>query len=340
MNSYETAIAERLQNAADRIPVDTNAGSIELGHMTVLGRSSTRRRGLMVGLAVAASAAALVVAVSFTPNKDILIAGSADTHVPVGEESTASSRSFAAHVASPPDWFGEPRAGYRAGGLRDGRWVSMAIGKVSDDAITEPIVISVFDGTYEPLDGAQTVMIDGASRRSIRFEGWQALATDETPTVLVTGSTDEHTLNAVLDAVEVIDPLGTFSVRLRVRPDGYAEVVDRRVLGPDPEMSRTLAGESGDVGINEVADWTDPLLYAASSGADLMAVDLGADTGWIGVSTANPSGPLRFLVWSPRPGAIFEITTDDIDRTNRDLIDLALATSALEIRDWDSLYRD
>jgi hypothetical protein len=215
--------------------------------------------------------------------------------------------------------------------------VTTAIGQVSADAIASPIVISVFDGTYGPLGEATTVTIDGAPRRSVRHEGWQALATAGTPTVMASGSVDERTLVAVLDAVEVTDPSGAFGLRLGDLPDGYAEVVSPRVLGPDPSPRRTLAGASGAVGINEVSDWTDARLAAMGS-ADVTAVDLDGETGWTGVATGNPYGPLRFLVWSPRPGVVFEITTDDMGRTEDDLVDLALATSTLAVDEWDRLY--
>jgi hypothetical protein len=214
----------------------------------------------------------------------------------------------------------------------------MAIGQVATNAVTDPIVIAVFDGTYQPLDDAELVTIDGISVRSIRFEDWRALATNDVPTVMVSGSVDERTLRGVLDAVEVVDPSGAFFLRLRSHPANYVELVSPRALGPDPETSRTLGNDSGDVGINEVSDWVDPLLYASSSGADLTAVDLGDTTGWSGQTASNPYGPLRFLVWSPRPGIIFEITTGDPERTDSDLIDLARATTPLEIDDWDTIY--
>lgn len=270
MNSYETAIAERLHDAADRIPVDSDVSDvIEFGYTTVVRRGSTRRRGTLVGVAVVAIAAAAVVAVFLTPDTETrLEAGDASPSGVVDGASTATSESFAAHVVSPPDWFGAPGGAYRTGGFRDGRWVSMAIGRVDADAITQPIAISVFDGSYTPLDDAESVTIDGAPLRSIRLErwpGWQALATNRSPTVLVSGSVDERTLLAVLNAVEVVDPSGNFSLRLRSRPEGYADVVQPRVLGYDAEQRRTLAGDSGHVSINEVSDMTDPLLAAAWS---------------------------------------------------------------------------
>ncbi len=216
----------------------------------------------------------------------------------------------------------------------------MAIGREVADTIVQPIQISVFDGRYLLLDGAETVTIDGAPRRSVRSEGWQALATDGTPTVVVSGFADERTLAAVLDAVEVTDPSGNFSLRLRSRPDGYSEVVSPRVLGPDPPMRPALGGRSVNYGINVVSDWTDPLLAAAGSGADLTAVDVDGGTGWTALATANPYGPLRFLVWSPRPGVVFEITAHAMNSSVADLVELAEATSAIPIDEWERIYGD
>jgi hypothetical protein len=245
---------------------------------------------------------------------------------------------YAAHVASPPDWFGEPRGGYRDAGYRTGRWVSMAIGRESGDTIAEPILISVFDGWYVLLNNAEAVTIGGTTRRVVRFDGWSALASEGTPTVVVSGSVDEATLAAVLDAVEVTDPSGDFSLRLRDRPDGYSDVVSPRVLGPDPPMRPVLAGGSRYYGINEVSDWTDPLLDAVGSGADVTAIDVDGARGWTGLATANPHGPLRFVVWSPRPGVVFEITTDDMERSEDDLVELAEATSAIGMDEWETIY--
>ena len=336
MNSHETAIAELLQGAAGRIPVDVDASQVmHVPRTAPLRRAPSRRRAVIAGVVVAVSAAAVAIAVWRGPSTATVETDPAGIADPADDTPAGT---VAPHVVSPPDWFGEPRGAFREGGLRSGRWVTTAIGQVSADAIGSPIVISVFDGAYAPLDDAATVTIDGRSRRSVRHGGWQALATDGTPTVVASGSVDERTLGAVLDAVEVTDPSGAFALRLGDLPDGYDEVVSPRVLGPDPSPRRTLAGASGDVGINEVSDWTDARLAAVGSGADVTAVDLDGETGWTGVAAGNPYGALRFLVWSPRPGVVFEITTDDAERTEDDLVDLALATSMLAADEWDRLY--
>ncbi len=338
MTSHETAIAERLRVAADRIEVDAEASRVtEAGPTTDVGQPPVRRRRVLACLAMAASIAAVVAAVRLVPGDGTVGTGPPDTAAaaPAGG---GTEPSYAAHIASPPDWFGEPRGGYSDGGNRTGRWVSMAIGRESAGTVAQPIQISVFDGRYLLLDGAEAVTIDGAPRRSVHIEGWQALATVGTPTLVVSGFADERTLAAVLDAVEVTDPSGDFSLRLRSRPEGYTDVVSPRVLGPDPPMRPVLAGSSPNYGISMLSDWTDPLLAAVGSGADLTAVDVDGRTGWTGLATGNPHGPLRFLTWSPRPGVVFEITTDDTGRSVADLVELALATSAIEIDEWERIY--
>lgn len=348
--THESAIAERLRAAAERIPVDKDPGRLAgAGPGPTAAARRTRnglgRRTLVAGVAVAVGAAAVTVAVGLgvgfgADASDVEVGppGSAPESVPVPP---------APHVASPPAWFGEPRAATAAGGLRSGRWVSTAIGRVSEDfarvsgdSVSEPIVVSAFDGSYRLLDHAETVTVDGVAFRSVRFGDWVALATDGAPTVMAAGQVDERTLATVLDAAEVTGPPGEFSLRLRSRPDGYAEISAPRVLGPDTDTRRTLASESGDTGINEASDWVDPLLAAAATGSELAAVDVHGNTGWLGVSTGGPSGPLPFLVWSPRPGVVFEITTDDTGRPVGDLLDLARATSALDADAWDARYDD
>ncbi|HEX6419080.1 MAG TPA: hypothetical protein VFZ77_11310, partial [Acidimicrobiales bacterium] len=185
-----------------------------------------------------------------------------------------------------------------------------------------------------------SVVIDGPRVRSLRpegGEGWEALATTDTPTVMVGGSAGGATLRAVLEAVEVVDPSGEFSLRLRSRPDGYTEIAPPQTLGRQTSPGRVLVGGSGHTGIDGITDRADPLLAAAFSGADLTATDVAGGTGWLG-RTSSPQGPVRFLVWSSGPGVVFEATTDDPDVAERDLVDLALATTAMGIDDWDDTY--
>jgi hypothetical protein len=105
-------------------------------------------------------------------------------------------------------------------------------------------------------------------------------------------------------------------------------------------MQRVLASEGGDIAICDQSDSTDPLLLAAWGGADLARVDLDGNAGWT-TGGEGPSGEsLRSLVWSPRPGVVFEITTDDPDRSTADLVTLALATSPMDADEWDAHYAD
>jgi hypothetical protein len=347
VTSHETAIAERLRDAADRIPVDTGAllQSIEAGGTRVTLGSRPRRGALIAGAAAAlAGVAAVVVVVALRsgPGPDTVTAGSPAVCPMAPSDPSACSPSPVAHVESPPDWFGTPRSGIRDGGQRTGRWVSMAIGRgPSDGTITAPIRVAVFDGTYALLDDAEVVTLDGVPLRSVQFGNWQALATTGTPTVLAEGRVDVDTLKAVLDAVDVGDPADGLSLRLRSLPEGYAEIVAPRSLGADAPYHRTLAGEFGDVGISEMSDWTDPLLGAAGAGVDLTAVDLGdGTTGWSGLATGNPDGPVRFLAWSPQPGVVFAIDTYDTPRSDDDLAALARATTAIDPAQWDATYDD
>jgi hypothetical protein len=346
VTSHETAIAERLRDAAGRIPVDTGALlSIEAGGTRVTLGARRRPRALIAGVAAAAlaGAAAVVVVVGPRPGPDAMTASTPAECPMAPRDPAACSSSPVAHVASPPEWFGTPRSGIRDGGDRTGRWVSMAIGRGPGDAgtITEPIRVAVFDGTYTMLDDAEAVTIDGEPLRSARIDDWQVLATTGTPTVLAEGSVDVDRLKAVLDAVDVGDPADGLSLRLGSLPGGYTEIVAPRSLGVDAPYHRTLAGEFGDVGINEASDMTDPLLAATGAGVDLTAVDLGdGTTGWSGLASGYPEGSVRFLVWSPRPGVVFEIDMHDTHRSDDDLAALARATTAIDPAEWDATYGD
>jgi hypothetical protein len=151
----------------------------------------------------------------------------------------------------------------------------------------------------------------------------------------------------VLNAVGVADSAGPddgLSLWLEQLPEGYTEIVAPRALGPDAEYRRVLAGGDGDVGISEGSDMTDPLLAATGAGVDLHAVDLGnGTTGWSGVASMDgldAEGPVRFLIWSPRPGVVFEIDTYDTVRPDADLAALAQATTPIDPAEWDALYDD
>lgn len=96
--------------------------------------------------------------------------------------------------------------------------------------------------------------------------------------------------------------------------------------------------QGGALAINEVSDWGDPLLYAASTGADLTRHDLGSMTGWSGTTTANPHGPITFLVWSPQPGVLLEIDSTNSARSIAGLAELATKTTVIPANEGDVLY--
>lgn len=85
--------------------------------------------------------------------------------------------------------------------------------------------------------------------------------------------------------------------------------------------------------VNEVSDWVQPLSAALASGAEVTRVDLGRGEGWTGRAPGQ-DGPLRFLTWSPEPGVVFEITTDDQERSIDELVDLADRVDAVDAEIW------
>ena len=98
------------------------------------------------------------------------------------------------------------------------------------------------------------------------------------------------------------------------------------------------AETGGALAINEVSEWADPLLYAASTGADITGYALDTTTGWSGTSTSSPYGTITFVVWSPRPGVLLEIASTDPGRSIDDLVQLANDTSVIPATEWDDTY--
>ena len=308
MTSHETAIAERLRAAADRIEVDADASRRD-------GRRADDRR--RAGRPAAARAPAPRAGRpgdrgerrgGWSPPF-----GSCRTTGPCGRvrrtpPRRAGRRRHRTRVRGPrrvaPRLVRRARGGYRDGGYRTGRWVSMAIGRE----------VRRHDRPAHPDLGLRRALPAAGRggdrddrrrrpRRSVRFEGWQALATDGTPTVVVSGSADERTLAAVLDAVEVTDPSGDFSLRLRSRPEGYSDVVSPGCWARIRRCGPSLGGRSPNYGINVVSEWTDPLLGAVGSGADLTAVDVDGGTGWTGLRRATPTDRCGSSCGRPAPGS-------------------------------------
>ena len=351
MTPHETAIAERLHEAAGRIPVTTDPEP-------VIAAAPGRRSGLGSRPAVLA-AAAVVVVVAAAAVGAARLAGDGGT-VEAGTTVVTDDGSGddggddgpppvpvvggGPHVVAPPAWFGEPRGGTRDGGIRRGRWVAAAVGQVAGDRIGQPIQVAAFDGTWGPMLDAESVVIDGRQFASLEIGEWRALASrpeDSSITTVASGRVGQPALVAVLDAAGAFDRIDQ-SVNFGLRPDrlpeGYTEVVTPRPLGPDPAGRRVVASEDTHTSLDEGSDWTDPLLLQTGSGDDVTAIDVGGTPGWIVDTSDHPHGPLRSLAWSPAPGVVLFVTTDDMGRTPDDLVDLALTSTTVTPADWDATY--
>lgn len=108
--------------------------------------------------------------------------------------------------------------------------------------------------------------------------------------------------------------------------------------GPDSPHRRVVTSGDGATAVDEASDWTDPLLHQAGGGADLTAIDVGGTTGWLADTTDGPEGRRRSLAWSPAPGVVLTTSTSDLTRTPDDLVDLALATTAVPTAEWDATH--
>lgn len=340
MKPTESAVADELHAAAERIPVD-----LDLAAVAAAPPAGRRRPTAGIALAlVAAAVVAAVVVVAVRPGTGAdTVAGGVGDGGPSAPVTPAAPGSMAPHVAEPPGWW-EPVGVVRDDIQHDGRWVTGAIAEEAGPGdLRHPIHVSVFDGPYSLLDDAEDVTIDGVPLRLVEPEGWpgwRGLATRSTPTVLVEGKLDQEVLAAVVGAVEVLDPSGAFTFRLAELPEGYSEVVPPGELAPDGDVRRVIGSRSGKVGVTDVSDRLDPLRAAAGAGVDLTAVDVGGTTGWTGDSEAIPAGPVRFLIWSPYPGVVFELDVTDPELTVDDLVGLAEATTAIPAEEWDELYPD
>lgn len=59
-----------------------------------------------------------------------------------------------------------------------------------------------------------------------------------------------------------------------------------------------------------------------------------------GVTRSGTTGEaLRFLMFSPRPGVVIDITTTDADRTIGDLVELARGVEVVPVERWESIHR-
>jgi hypothetical protein len=334
----DAIIIDRLRDAADRIEVDLTLDDVR-------SRASTRDRrpqGRPARALVAAACVLLLVGLSVVlarrggdPAEPAAATWAPPVSVPPDEPTPGA---IVAHVASRPDWLGDLGPGRRTGGQRTGRWVATAIGIPTADGFADPIAIAAFDGSWSTLDAAAPVVLGGTTYRTVTIGDWRALATTDEPTLVAHGEVAIDLLRDVLAASRLVTSGADITVALDRVPPGYQPVVAPHQLADDVVVRRTLAEGGGRLAINEVSDWVDPALYAASTGADIARQDIGGLTGWSGMTTSGSSGAITFLVWEPQPGVLFEIDSTDGARTIADLIELAAATTAVAASEWDVLH--
>ena len=218
---------------------------------------------------------------------------------------------FAAHVANPPAWLGELGPGLRTGALRTGRWVTAAIGaepQQTDSPRRSPCRRLMDPGKHSRVHppSRSTAAPSCACCRSVTG---RHSPHPRDPQIAAAGNVDQHTLHDVLSATRITSHEDRFTIMIGTMPDGYVELVPPHALPADTTPRRTLAETGGALAINEVSEWADPLLYAASTGADITGYALATTTGWSGTSTSGPYGTITFVVWSPRPGVLLSRST-------------------------------
>jgi hypothetical protein len=295
-----------------------------------------RSRRLVVAGAAAVIALVVAVAVGLGGDDadDLAATGSelpAPAPVPAG---AAAPGVVAPYVADPPDWFGDPLDGRRAGGEMTGRWTSAAIGvERGGGRVGSPIWVGVTDGSFRVLDRSEAVVVDGHDYRSVRLGDRQVVASTGRPTVFAGGAVDIGTLASVVRGARTGDTPGGPALELGPLPAGYTLLVPpQRHAKQDPAAGRTLAGTSGRTGVDEVSEWVRPELAASASGADYEQVAVGDADGWTWAT-----GSSRSLVWSPEPGVVLEITTEDPDLAVDDLVDLGRQVDLVPAAEWDDL---
>jgi len=243
------------------------------------------------------------------------------------------------HVADSESWASPLSAALREGGQRSGTWVSTALAVRDGDGYGDPIEVSAFDGTFTALE--KGVLLTGDDTIStVRIGAWQAVWTNTTPTLLVAGEADQSVLVDVLRSSSIVTNGDEFTVAVATRGDGYEQVGAPQLLAVDTVERRSLAGEAGTLSINEVSDWVDSRLYAATTGADITPTALAnGNVGWTGIVQRDPgASPTRFVAWSPSAGVVFEIVSADPARSIDDLIALANLTEPISSTEWDTLY--
>ena len=342
MNDHTATIA-RIRDAAERIEVTPDLNGIT-DPTTKLKASPTHaalrlRRGLLAAacLALVAAGGVGIVASQEDPDESPTDVGDSSWQPPTPiPDGAPAPESRAPAVVSVPDWLDDLGPAFRAGNGRSGRWVSTALAVPVAGGYDDPIQVSVFDGEYNRRGDADTIEIDGQTFETVQVGAWQQLMTTTTPTLVVNGAVPLDRLAEVMSAARITTNGNDFSVALDSVPDGYEVLVAPQVLGDDTQLRRTLASQTAELAINEVSDWVDPLLYASGTGTDIERVAVNGATAWTGMT--NERFPLTFLVWSPEPGILLEITTTDDNRPITDLVALAERTQALPIDAWNVRY--
>jgi len=342
MNDHTATIA-RLRNAAERIEVTPDLASIT-NPAPQLQASPTHTRPRLHRVLLAAACLALIAA----GGVGILASQQDPDHTPTAEgesswqpptpipDGAPAPDSRAPAVASVPEWLDDLGPAFRDGNGRSGRWVSTALAVPVDGGYDESIQVSVFDGEYNGRGDAESIEIDGVTFETVQVGAWQQLTSTTTPTLVVSGAVPLDRLNEVMSAARITTNGEDISVMLDSIPNGYQVIVGPQVLGNDTKLRRTLASQTGKLAINEVSDWVDPLLYASGTGTDIERLAVNGSPAWTGVT--NERFPLTFLVWSPEPGILLEITTTDDNRPITDLVALAERTEAVPIDAWNERY--
>lgn len=338
-----TATIDRLRNTAERIEVTPDLDSITdpTPQLQASPAHTTPRshRGILAAACVALIAAGGVGILASQQDSGGAPTAEGESSwrppTPIPDRAPAPD-SRAPAIASAPDWLDDLGPAFRDGNGRSGRWVSTALAVPVDGGYDDPIQVSVFDGAHNGRSDAETIEVDGQTFETVQVGAWRQLMTTTTPTIVVGGAIPLDRLTEVMSAARITTNGEDISVVLDSIPPGYQVIVAPQVLGNDTKLRRTLASQTAELAINEVSDWVDPLLYASGTGTDIERVDVNGSPAWTGMT--NERFPLAFLVWSPEPGILLEITTTDENRSITDLVALAEQTEAVSVDTWNERY--
>lgn len=350
MTPVEEEITRRLHAAAERITVvpetvvelhlEPEDGHDPVPPVTLLAPAPPQRRRRLAPLAVAAACVAALVLVGA-----VVVTEDGD---PAATAAPASDLTLTEPVApwsdDPPAWVGELGTAW-ADRHRDGTWVTGAIAKVGDDgSIDSPIRISVFDGWERALDEATETEIDGRPVLEYVERAWRVLATPEPADgpagrVMVSGPADAP-LAEVLREVEIVaGGAAPATYHLGALPDGYEEVVAPLLQADLGRKRPAIHGADGHVVVYDLSEWVDPTLVSFSGGSEPAQVEIDGISGWTyEFEPTDWPAELRVLVWSPEPGVVFEVVSDDPDHTVEMLAELAATVTVQPLDEWQQLH--